>query len=154
MESRFEKIAFLCAHFGDKRTDGQNQCIIRRSRCRERRFDKKLLSCRREAARCYVSLNISLSHCRSLWVTYQSKSLNVSGNRLQLPVKFHVNLIHRSEDIAIWFFRIFGLKCLFNPKMGVLGDFGPLNMKCDCSSSRPQKAHPLYANPRFLSYQL
>ena len=33
----------------------------------------------------------------------------------QLPVKFHVNLIHRSEDIAIWIFRIFGLKCLFGP---------------------------------------
>ena len=24
----------------------------------------------------------------------------------QLPVKFHVSLIHRSEDIAIWIFRI------------------------------------------------
>jgi len=33
----------------------------------------------------------------------------------QLPVKFHVNLIRRSEDIAIWIFRIFGLKCLFRP---------------------------------------
>jgi len=33
----------------------------------------------------------------------------------KLPVKFHVNLIHRSEDIAIWIFRIFGLKCLFRP---------------------------------------
>jgi len=54
----------------------------------------------------------------------------------QLPVKFHVNLIHRSEDIAIWIFRIFGLKC---PKMGVLGDFGPRKMWY--SSSRPQKAH-------------
>ena len=27
----------------------------------------------------------------------------------QLPVKFHVNLIYRSEDIAIRIFRIFGL---------------------------------------------
>jgi len=36
----------------------------------------------------------------------------------QLPVKFHVNLIHRSEDIAIWIFRIFGLKCLFKPQNG------------------------------------
>jgi len=26
----------------------------------------------------------------------------------QLPVKFHVNLIHKYEDIAIWIFRIFG----------------------------------------------
>jgi len=33
----------------------------------------------------------------------------------QLPVKFDVNLIHRSEDIDIWIFRIFGLKCLFRP---------------------------------------
>jgi len=30
----------------------------------------------------------------------------------QLPVKCHVNLIHRPEDIAIWIFRIVGLKCL------------------------------------------
>jgi len=35
----------------------------------------------------------------------------------QLHVKFHVNLMHRSEDIglATWIFRIFGLKCLFRP---------------------------------------
>ena len=34
----------------------------------------------------------------------------------QLPVKFHVKLIHRSGDTAIWNFRIglFGLKCLFS----------------------------------------
>jgi len=48
----------------------------------------------------------------------------------QLPVKFHVNLTHRSEDIAIWIFRIFGLKCLFRPqKWGFFfggGDFRPL----------------------------
>ena len=44
----------------------------------------------------------------------------------QLLVKFHVNLIHRSEDIAIWIFRIFVLKCLFRPpKMGVLGTLDP-----------------------------
>ena len=36
--------------------------------------------------------------------------------RPQLPVKCHVNLIHRCEDIAIWIFRIFGLKCLFRPQ--------------------------------------
>ena len=54
----------------------------------------------------------------------------------QLPVKFHVNLIHRSEDIAIWIFRIFDLKCLFvSPKWGLW------TPKCDYSSSRPQKAH-------------
>ena len=39
----------------------------------------------------------------------------------QLPVKFHVNLIHRSEDLAIWIFRILCLKCLLRPpKIGVL----------------------------------
>ena len=54
----------------------------------------------------------------------------------QLPVKFHVNLIYRSEDIAIWIFRIFGLKCLFMPpRMGVLGDSGL--PKRDYLSSRP-----------------
>ena len=46
----------------------------------------------------------------------------------QLPVKFHVNLIHRSEDIAIWSFRIFGLKCLFRPQNGCFGDLGLLNV--------------------------
>jgi len=45
----------------------------------------------------------------------------------EVPVKFHVNLIHRSEDIVVWIFRIFGLKCILNsPKIGVLGDFGPI----------------------------
>ena len=44
----------------------------------------------------------------------------------QLPVKFHVNLIHRSEEIAIWIFRIFGLKCLFRlPKWGFWGLLTP-----------------------------
>ena len=70
---------------------------------------------------------------------------------LQLPVKFHVNLIHRSEDIAIWIFRIFGLKCLFRPpKWGFWGLWAP---KCDYSSSRFQKTHT-YVNPRLLSYKL
>ena len=36
--------------------------------------------------------------------------------------QIHVNLIHRSEDIAIWIFCIFGLKCLFRPpKQGFWG---------------------------------
>jgi len=44
----------------------------------------------------------------------------------QLPVKSHVSLIHRSEDIAIWMFCIFGLKCLFRPlKWGFCGTFDP-----------------------------
>ena len=59
----------------------------------------------------------------------------------QLPVKFHVNLIHRSEDIAIWIFRISGLKCLF----------GPLNVIIHHQD--PQKAHPC-VNPCLLSSQL
>jgi len=44
----------------------------------------------------------------------------------QLPVKFHVNVIHRSEDIAIWTVRIFGLKFLFRPpKWGFWGTLDP-----------------------------
>ena len=56
---------------------------------------------------------------------------------LQLPVKVRVNLIHRSEDIAIWIFRIFGLKCLFRPQNEGFG--GLWTPKCDYSSSRPQR---------------
>jgi len=71
----------------------------------------------------------------------------------QLPVKFRIILIHRSEDIAIWIFRIFGLKCLFRPQHGdrILGDFGPLYVIIHHRD--PQKAHPCL-NPRLLSYQL
>ena len=59
----------------------------------------------------------------------------------ELPVKFHVNLIHRSEDIAIWTFRIFCLRCLFKPpKWGFWGLWTP---KCDYSSSRPPKGTSL-----------
>jgi len=51
---------------------------------------------------------------------------------LQLPVKFHVNLIHRSEDIAIWIFSIIIFRplfeFLFRPQNWGFGDFGPLNM--------------------------
>ena len=47
----------------------------------------------------------------------------------QLPVKFHVNLIHKSEDIAIWIFSHIWLEMPIRPpKMGVSGDFGPLNV--------------------------
>jgi len=56
---------------------------------------------------------------------------------LQLPVKFHVNLIHISEDIAIWIFRVFGLKYLFRPPQW--GFWGLWTPKCDYSSSRPPK---------------
>jgi len=68
----------------------------------------------------------------------------------QLPVKFHVNLIHRSEDIAVWIFHIFGLKCLFRSQNGVFWVLW--THICDYSSSRPQKAHPC-VNSRLLSYQ-
>jgi len=69
----------------------------------------------------------------------------------QLSVEFHVKLIHRSEDIAIWIVRIFGLKCLFRPPKWVFLE--TLDPKCDYSLSRPQKAHPC-VNTRLLSYQL
>jgi len=55
----------------------------------------------------------------------------------QLPVKFHLNLIHRSEDIVIWIFCIFGLKCLFKPQNGGFGEVWTPN--CNYSSSRPPK---------------
>ena len=65
----------------------------------------------------------------------------------QLPVKFHVNLIHRSEDIAIWIFRIFGLKFLFRPpKWGLWGLWTP---KCDYSPSRPPKCTSLHTCASF-----
>jgi len=65
----------------------------------------------------------------------------------QLPVKFHVNLIHRSEDIAIWIFRIFGLKCLLRPsKWGFGGLWTP---KCDYSSPRPPKGISLHKSAFF-----
>jgi len=50
----------------------------------------------------------------------------------QLPIKFHVNLIHRSEDITIWIFRIFGLKCIFRPQKWGFGG-GLWTPKCDYS---------------------
>ena len=54
----------------------------------------------------------------------------------QLPVNFNVNPIHRSEDIAICIFRIFGLKCPFRPpKWGFWGLWTP---KCNSSSRRPK----------------
>ena len=47
----------------------------------------------------------------------------------QLPVKFHVNLIHRSEYISLFeFFAYLVWNAYSGPKMGVLGNFGPLNV--------------------------
>ena len=70
---------------------------------------------------------------------------------LQLPVKFHVNLVHRSEDIAIWIFRIFGLKCLFRPPK--CGFWGTLDLWMWLFIIETPVAHPC-VNPRVLSYQL
>ena len=66
---------------------------------------------------------------------------------IQLPVKFHVNLIHISADNShIWLEMP-----IHAPKIGVLGDFGPINVII--RQRDPQKAHPC-VNPRLLSYQL
>ena len=71
---------------------------------------------------------------------------------LQLPVKFHVNLIHRSEDIAIWFFFAYlAWNAYSGPQNGCFG--GLWTHKCDYSSSRPPKANPCI-NLHLLSYQL
>jgi len=43
----------------------------------------------------------------------------------QLPVKFHVNLIHRSGDIAIWIFRIWLEITSQAPKIVFGGTLGP-----------------------------
>jgi len=54
--------------------------------------------------------------------------------------------------IAIWFFSHIWLEMPIQaPKMGVLGDFGPINVII--RHRDPQKAHPC-VNPRLLSYQL
>jgi len=63
----------------------------------------------------------------------------------QLPIKFHVNLIHRPEDIAVRIFHILGLKCLFkSPKFG-----GLWTHNCDYSSSRPPKSTSLRKSASF-----
>jgi len=69
----------------------------------------------------------------------------------QLPVKFHVNLIHRSEDIVFEFFTYLGRNAYSGPENGGFGDFGPLNVIIHHRD--PQKAHPCI-NPCLISYQL
>jgi len=49
--------------------------------------------------------------------------------------------------IAIWIFRVFGLKCLFRPQNGGLG--GLWTSKCDYSSSRPPKGTSLHNSAYF-----
>ena len=69
----------------------------------------------------------------------------------QLPVKFHVNPIHRFEDIAIWmnFSHIWLEMPIQAPKVGVWRDFGPLNVIIHHHD--PQKAHSC-VNLRLSSY--
>ena len=66
---------------------------------------------------------------------------------LQLPVKFHVNLIHRSEDIAIWIVRIVGLKCLFRPQKWGFGE--RWTPEREYSSSRPPTVTSLRKSASF-----
>ena len=66
---------------------------------------------------------------------------------LQLPVKFHVNLIHRSEDIAIWIVRIVGLKCLFRPPKWGFGE--RWTPEREYSSSRPPTVTSLRKSASF-----
>ena len=73
-------------------------------------------------------------------------------HKVPVSVKFHVNLIHRSEDIAVWIFSHVWLEMFIPvPKIGVLGDFGPLTVIIH--HRKAQKAHPS-VNRRLLSYQL
>ena len=50
-------------------------------------------------------------------------------------------------NIAIWIFRIFGLKCLFSPQNGGFG--GLWTPECDYSSSRPPKGTSLCKSASF-----
>ena len=61
----------------------------------------KKLSCRREAARCFVSLNISLSHDLEIWVRGRSKPLEI--DRYEFLSAFHSNYeptLYYFRDIA------------------------------------------------------
>jgi len=70
----------------------------------------------------------------------------------QLPVKFHVNLIHRSKHYSYLNFSHIWLKIPIQaPKMGVLGDVWPLNVIIHHRD--PQIAHHC-VNLCLLSYQL
>jgi len=71
--------------------------------------------------------------------------------RIPCQISCQSHTQNRSEDIAVSIFRIFGLKYLQFPKIGVLGDFWHLTVIIHHQD--PQKAHPC-VNPRLLSYQL
>jgi len=63
-----------------------------------------------------------------------SRSLFVGPHQL---VKFYANPIHNRENITIWFFCRFGLKCLFRPPK--FRFFGVSTPKRHWSSTRPPK---------------
>ena len=66
----------------------------------------------------------------------------------QLPVKFHVNLIQRSEDMTIWiFFTFLAWSDYSGPKNGGFG--GLWTHKCEYSSSRPPKGTSLRKSASF-----
>jgi len=55
----------------------------------------------------------------------------------EVPVKFHVNLIHRSEDTAVWIFAYLAWNAYLIPQNWGFGGLWTPN--CDYSSSRPPK---------------
>jgi len=65
----------------------------------------------------------------------------------QPPVKFHVNLIHRSEDIAFWIFAYLAWHAYSGPQNG--GFVGLRTPKCDYSSWRPPKGTSLHKSASF-----
>ena len=89
----------------------------------------------------------AVRHLKIVLPPYETTDEVSIAGRMQLPVKFHVNLIHRSEDIAIWIFRIFGSKCQCRPPKWEFG--GLWTPKCDYSSSRPLKSTSLRKSGSF-----
>ena len=62
-------------------------------------------------------------------------------------ISFQSDRLHRSEDIAVWIFRMFGLKCLFRSQnWGFRGLWTP---NCDYSSSRAPKGTSLLKSASF-----
>jgi len=54
--------------------------------------DNNKLSCRREVVRCFVSLNISLRHSRSLNVTQRHSKWHPSVGRVSVPISIRLKL--------------------------------------------------------------
>ena len=61
---------------------------------------------------------------------------------LQLPVKFHVNLVHRSKDIYLNFSAYLAWNAYSGPQNGCFG--GLWTPECDYSLSRPPKGTSLH----------